>query len=101
MEDLSGLEALYQVHGVRHEQVLAAVRAIAVVHARYWDDQSLARLTWLPDHDHFIADGYVEHWPAFARKYELEIGRDGVRSVSGSRVTRIGSRSASWGAPLR
>lgn len=86
MEDLSGLEALDQIHGVRHEQVLAAVRAIAVLHARYWDDQSLARFTWLPDHDHFISDGYVEQWPAFARKYELEIGRDGV--ALGERVAR-------------
>lgn len=76
MEDLSGLEALDQAHGVRHEQILAAVRAIAVVHARYWDDQSLARFTWLPEHDHFIADGYVE--------------------VSATTAPRKRSRSSAW-----
>jgi hypothetical protein len=86
MEDLSALDGLDQVHGVRHEHVLAAVRAIAIVHARYWNEPSLAGLTWLPDHDHFIGEGYVEHWPAFARAYELNIGRDAV--ALGERVAR-------------
>jgi hypothetical protein len=100
MEDLSALEALDQVHGLRHEQVLAAVRAIAVVHARYWDQPSLSQLSWLPDHDHFIGDGYEEHWPDFARAYEVNIGRAAV--ALGERVmqhkdwleARIEERSA-------
>jgi hypothetical protein len=86
MEDLSALEALDQVRGLRHEQTLAAVRAIAVVHARYWDQASLAELSWLPDHDHFIGDGYAEHWPDFARAYEVNIGRAAV--ALGERVAR-------------
>src|SRR5262249_34953572 len=48
MEDLTSLEALDQVHGVRHDQVLTAVRSIAVVHATYWNNPALAELGWLP-----------------------------------------------------
>ena len=79
MEDLTGLESVDQLHGMRHEQVIATVRAIARLHAAYWDDAARAALDWMPEHDHFFDDGFVEHWPRFVETYELRIGRAALR----------------------
>ena len=79
MEDLTRYQCIDQLHGLRHEQVIATVRDAAKLHAAFWTDAALAGLDWLPLHDHFFADGFVEHWPAFAASYELRIGRDAVR----------------------
>jgi hypothetical protein len=79
MEDLSRLESGDQVHGLRHEQVLATVREIAKLHAAYWDNDALRALAWVPDHDPFWEEGFAEHWPGFARAYEVRIGRDAVQ----------------------
>jgi Ecdysteroid kinase-like family len=86
MEDLSAYENPDQVHGLRNEQVVAAVREAAKVHATFWNRDALATLDWLPLHDHFFSEGYAEHWPAFAACYDLRIGRDAVRL--GERVAR-------------
>lgn len=77
MEDLTGLDGADQLHGMRHEQVVATVRAIARLHAAYWNDDALAGLHWMPEHDHFFDDGFAEHWPHFLETYELRIGRAG------------------------
>jgi hypothetical protein len=79
MEDLSAFQCIDQLHGLRHEQVIATARDAAKLHAAFWNDAALAGLEWLPLHDHFFADGFVDHWPAFAASYELRIGRDAVR----------------------
>lgn len=86
MEDLSRYESIDQIHGMRNEQVVATVREAAKLHATFWNRPELAALDWLPLHDHFFADGFEEHWPAFAASYELRIGRDAVRL--GERVAR-------------
>ncbi len=74
MEDLTALECADQLHGLRHEQVVATVRAIARLHAAYWSDDARGALVWMPEHDHFFDDGFVEHWPRFVETYELRIG---------------------------
>ena len=79
MEDLTELESVDQLHGLRHEQVIATVRAIARLHAAYWDNDARAALDWMPEHDHFFDDGFVEHWPRFVESYELRIGRAALR----------------------
>lgn len=48
MEDLSGLTAGNQVLGMTRAQVLAAVRTIAPLHARWWDDDRRQALPWVP-----------------------------------------------------
>jgi aminoglycoside phosphotransferase (APT) family kinase protein len=100
MEDLTALECADQVHGLSHHQVLATVRHIARLHAAYWDNDALRALGWMPEHDHFFDQGFAQHWPAFARTYELRIGREALRL--GERVVarlpwleeRIASRPA-------
>lgn len=86
MEDLCAYRALDQVHGMRHEQVVATAREAAKLHAAFASPSALDGLEWLPLHDHFFDEGFAEHWPAFAQSYELRIGRDAVRL--GERVAR-------------
>ncbi|HZR84193.1 MAG TPA: phosphotransferase [Candidatus Binatia bacterium] len=86
MEDLTAYRALDQVHGMRHEQVLFTAREVAKLHAAFARPGALDGLDWLPLHDHFFDEGFADHWPAFARCYELRIGRDAVRL--GERVVR-------------
>lgn len=47
---------------------------------------SLQNSTRIPEYDHFWDRGLADHWPRFAREYELRIGREGVRL--GERVVR-------------
>lgn len=79
MEDLTALDAVDQLHGMRHEQVVATVRAAARLHAAYWNDTALAAPHWMPEHDHFFDDGFAEHWPRFVETYELRIGHAALR----------------------
>jgi aminoglycoside phosphotransferase (APT) family kinase protein len=79
MEDLTGLDGADQLHGLAHRQVVATVRTAARLHAAFWDSAALRALDWMPERDHFFDDGFADHWPSFARTYELRIGRDGLR----------------------
>jgi aminoglycoside phosphotransferase (APT) family kinase protein len=79
MEDLGHLTACDQIRGMEHERVLATARGIAQVHAAFWDNEALAGLTWLPDHEHFHDEGIEEDWAAFAEAYGLRIGKEGLR----------------------
>ena len=79
MEDLGHLTACDQVRGMEHERVLATVRGIAQVHGAFWDNEALAGLTWLPDHEHFHDEGIENDWAAFAEAYGLRIGKAGLR----------------------
>jgi hypothetical protein len=86
MEDLCAYRALDQVHGMRHDQVLHTAREVAKLHAAFARPGALDDLDWLPLHDHFFDEPFIENWPAFARFYELRIGREGVRL--GERMAR-------------
>src|SRR5262245_1197636 len=79
MEDLCAYQCIDQLHGLRHEQVIATVREVAKLHAAFWHADAMPDLGWIPLHDHFFEEGFEEHWPAFARSYELRIGREAVR----------------------
>jgi aminoglycoside/choline kinase family phosphotransferase len=48
MEDLKGLIAGDQVSGMSRAQVLAAVRTIAPLHARWWGEGQRSTLPWVP-----------------------------------------------------
>ncbi len=78
MEDLTQLTCGDQVRGMLHHEVIATARQIGRVHAAYWNNDQLAALEWLPDHDPFWFAGYEEHWPGFAREFEVRLGREGL-----------------------
>src|SRR5215470_2297664 len=65
MEDLCAYRALDQVHGMRHEQVLHTAREVAKLHAAFARPGALDDLDWLPLHDHFFDEPFIENWPAF------------------------------------
>ncbi len=50
MEDLSELEAVSQVSGASQVQVKSAVRAVARMHARYWNNFDHPTLAGVPDY---------------------------------------------------
>lgn len=78
MEDLGHLTIGDQVRGIAHERVRAVAREIAKVHAAFWNNDALHEIEWAPEHDHFYADPYLEHWPGFADAFGLRIGKRGV-----------------------
>lgn len=78
MEDLSRLQGGDQLRGMQHDEVLITVRAIARLHATFWESDRLAALDWLPDHDQMWREGFEEHWPAFAAEYGVRLGRDAL-----------------------
>ena len=63
---------------MRHDEVVAAVREIARVHASFWENERLAELKWLPDHDQMWRQGYEEHWPGFEREYGVRLGPEAI-----------------------
>ena len=50
LEDLAALESVTQVRGASEAQARAAVRAVAVMHARYWNDVGHPALSGVPDY---------------------------------------------------
>ena len=86
LEDLSHLRCGDQVRGMRHSEVLATVRQIARLHAAFWNNEQLASLDWLPDHDQFWTQDFAENWPGFAREYEVRVGSEGL--AIGDRMLR-------------
>ena len=65
MEDLSGLRAGDQVRGLTWDEALAALRAIAPLHAQWWEQPALADLTWMPLENLDIQHLFAKNWPAF------------------------------------
>ncbi|MEM8729984.1 MAG: oxidoreductase family protein [Pseudomonadota bacterium] len=74
MEDLSAFTGGDQVIGLSHEQVKNVVRAVAPVHAAFWNDPRLDGFHWAPEKDHFTLDSFQAAWPDFESTYGLRIG---------------------------
>lgn len=86
MEDLSACVSVDQIDGLHQAQVIDTVAEIAKLHAAYWHRIGDPTLAWIPDHDHFFAEGYEVAWPDFARTYERRLGAAAVRL--GERMAR-------------
>ena len=78
LEDLEHLESRNQIHGLENTEVLAVVRQIARLHARFWNSDTLERFNWMPVHDERLTKDYAENWDRFAETYSLRIGKDAV-----------------------
>lgn len=79
MEDLSSFRGGDQVVGLSHQQVTDVVRAVAPVHAAFWNDPRLDSFDWAPTVDHFNLDSFAEAWPEFKDIYGLRIGPEARR----------------------
>ncbi len=78
MEDLDKLTGGDQIVGLAHSNALLTAREIAKVHARYWNNDTITNLDWLPHLDHFYADSFVDHWPIFKESQRELIGPEAL-----------------------
>jgi hypothetical protein len=78
MEDLDKLTGGDQIEGLAHSSALLTAREIAKVHARYWNNDTLTDLAWLPHLDHFYGDSFVGHWPTFKESQRDLLGPDAI-----------------------
>jgi hypothetical protein len=73
MEDLSRLRMVDQLAGCSADDAHRVVRAAAKIHARYWANDALDRLTWLPPVNNPMYKSaqvaYNQVFDAFAAKY--------------------------------
>ena len=73
LEDLSPARAGDPAAGCSPEQILAAVAAVAGMHAAWWDSPALASLDWIPVFDELTATRHAicrEAWPDFVERYQ-------------------------------
>ncbi len=68
MEDLSSYIPGDQVVGMHEEQVMTTVEEIAKIQARYWNNQALEKLAWMPYMNN-ISDTYVDNWQSFIENF--------------------------------
>lgn len=75
MEDLKGLTAGDQVNGMSRAQVLAAVRTIAPLHARWWNGDQGQDLPWVPSVEQQLKmlslspEAICKAWPLFLEDF--------------------------------
>lgn len=82
LEDLTFYTAGDQIAGMHTEQVLATVRLMARLQAKFWDNPALERLDWMP-RSNGIEKEFGTHWPSFARHFGDSIGADGIEVGEG------------------
>lgn len=68
MEDLSHFIPGDQVVGMHEQQVIKTVEEIARLQARYWNNEALEKIAWMPDFNDISWD-YIEKWPSFVEHY--------------------------------
>ncbi len=86
MEDLSFATMGDQVIGMHHDQVVNVACTMGRLQAKYWANESLASLDWMPRKDHFD-DDFVSKWPVFADRYRDVLSDDAISL--GERVCNI------------
>ena len=75
LEDLSFATPGDQVAGMHADLVVTAARQIARLQARYWHNEALAALDWMPE-SNAVADDYAACWPGFVRKQAAALTED-------------------------
>ncbi len=88
LEDMSQLIAGDQIKGLPFAQIEGAVKSIAYLHARWWQEK-LDWLEWLPERNYMMINRYAEFYPLFKEKYQnkiddqsLEIGERVAQSLN-------------------
>ncbi|MDX2165585.1 MAG: phosphotransferase [Deltaproteobacteria bacterium] len=76
MEDLSFATPGDQVAGMHAAQVLATVRLIAGLQARFWDNAALAALTWMPT-SNVLGFDYEAKWASLLQHFGALVGAGG------------------------
>lgn len=80
MEDLSSYTPGDQVIGMHRGQVMATVEILAKLQAKYWNNNALERLNWMPTTNAVGIDyqdkwgSFVEHFGSFVDSKGLDVG---------------------------
>jgi hypothetical protein len=81
LEDLSWLRAGNQVRGLSAGETAAALEAVAVIHGRFWQQESLLQQAWLPAHQYWYQGDAVElvgFLQPFLQDYELRVESEAI-----------------------
>ncbi|MEM9226871.1 MAG: oxidoreductase family protein [Verrucomicrobiota bacterium] len=73
MEDLSHCTPGDQLIGMPYQQVEKLAAQLAQFQAKYWENELLAALDWMPT-DNEVELHFQEHWPSFVEHYGEMIG---------------------------
>lgn len=68
MEDLSSFTPGDQIVGMHERQVMNTVEEIARLQARYWNNEVLHKLEWMPDQNGVSGD-YAQKWGSFVTHF--------------------------------
>ncbi|MCH7519941.1 MAG: DUF1679 domain-containing protein [Candidatus Dadabacteria bacterium] len=77
MEDLSHFVPGDQVVGMHEQQVITTVEEIAKLQAKYWNNEELEKLSWMPEFNDVSSD-YIEKWPSFVEHYGYYLDERGL-----------------------
>ena len=77
MEEVTGATLIDQLVGATKEETERIVKTIAVLHARFWDNDALMALDWLPPMNNDLykaAGGLLEaNWPGFVETWSDKV----------------------------
>lgn len=92
MEDLSYYTPGDQVVGMHERQVMTTVEEIARIQARYWNNEALEELDWMPDTNDMSRD-YADKWESFVEHFGYCLSDEG-RKLCGKLAQHIGWKDA-------
>ena len=77
MEEITGAKLVDQLDGANKDETEQIVKTIAVLHARFWDNDALAALDWLPpmNNDMYKAAGGLidANWAPFVESWSDKV----------------------------
>ena len=77
MEDLSYCTPGDQLVGMHTDQVIAAIRVMARIQARFWNNDAIKSLSWMPRETSF-RDHFHDNWPSFVSYASERIGAEAM-----------------------
>lgn len=77
MEDLSAFTPGDQIVGMHEGQVNDTVDMLAKIQARYWNNEVLEGLTWMPD-SNGVSDDYADKWGSMVEHFGHFLSPEGI-----------------------
>lgn len=102
LEDLSGARLGDIVRGCSEDEGIAAMRALAGLHASWWNSRALADLPWLQTRREWLdvtLSAFDEAWPAFVSRFEDELDEGQLRALASAHGLLGRSPNALSGGP--
>ncbi|MGI9533736.1 MAG: oxidoreductase family protein [Thermodesulfobacteriota bacterium] len=78
MEDLNSYVPGNQVIGMHHDKVIATVELIAKLQAKYWDNEALNALDWMPHTNSILIDN--NYWTSFVDNYGYLLSPEAIKA---------------------